>query len=172
MIKKRKFESAKQYLSLAYQDNPDSEILDLIDLVNFVVKYPDHTKDLLAHYHKHGIDDRYQEILNEFLNGLLCGKNFDEALEYWGLPVSNIITYDDFRAILRKCGNFKQAFLNVALTSKILISKKDDLVEFVDFLIENGYFDMAWSYLENGILIDDERANMLINNLKSRQGIK
>jgi tetratricopeptide (TPR) repeat protein len=65
--------------------------------------------------------------------------------------VGNGIRYEDFKRLVKDRGNFKQAFEDLIFSTKVVIDKKEDFVDFINKLIENNYYDMAYHYLENAI---------------------
>jgi len=60
----------------------------------------------------------------------------------------NAIEYKDFMALVESRGSFKEAYQDIMFSTKVSISKKDDLVDFIDKLIENDFNNTAYSYLD------------------------
>lgn len=76
------------------------------------------------------------------------------------------ISYEDFKDIIKNnSDNFKEIFKKVIFSTKVVITKKEDFFEFVEHLIENGYIDMALSYIDsaNTIFPSDDRIRDLLN---------
>jgi tetratricopeptide (TPR) repeat protein len=70
------------------------------------------------------------------------------------LELEDGILYEDFKKILAQNDNdFKKVFDNIMFSTKVIISSKDDFLEFLDLLIENDYNEMALNYLENALSI-------------------
>ena len=59
------------------------------------------------------------------------------------------ITYDDFLTLVKEKGNFKEVFENIMFSTKVVITSKEDLIDFIIKLSENGFRDMALSYLDD-----------------------
>lgn len=109
----------------------------------------------------------YYEILKEedkeeadtIMSNIL--QNMDGSLEklseVFGEPIRNRleleegILYKDFKAIIESGESFKETFENIMFSTRVIITQKEDFVDFLDNLIENGFTDMALSYLENAL---------------------
>lgn len=59
------------------------------------------------------------------------------------------IEYDDFLAIIEDKENFKEAFEDAIFSTKVIISKKWQFIDFIKRLTENGYYGVALDYLES-----------------------
>ncbi len=76
----------------------------------------------------------------------------------------NGIEYDDFKELVKNRGNFTQAFEDIMFSTKVLISKKEDFIDFLDKLIENGFKDISLNYLESAISVfpNDKKLRSLV----------
>lgn len=63
------------------------------------------------------------------------------------------ILYQDFKAIVDSGESFKETFENIMFSTRVIITQKEDFIHFLDNLIENGFADMALSYLENALSV-------------------
>ena len=63
------------------------------------------------------------------------------------------ILYEDFKAILADGNDFVETFENIMFSTKVIITQKDDFIDFLDNLIEHGFQEMALSYLENALSV-------------------
>lgn len=59
------------------------------------------------------------------------------------------ISYEDFKNFIFKKPNFKEAFEDFSLSTKIVFSRKEELYEFLNLLIEKGYANLSLQYAEN-----------------------
>ncbi|MDQ7045907.1 MAG: hypothetical protein Q9M32_08345 [Sulfurimonas sp.] len=77
------------------------------------------------------------------------------------------ILYQDFKSVVNSTGNFKSTFENIMFSTKVIITQKEDFLDFLDNLIEHGYSDMALTYLENalGAFPADEPLQKLLKKL-------
>jgi tetratricopeptide (TPR) repeat protein len=63
------------------------------------------------------------------------------------LDMQNAITYSDFKKILGHTDN-KKTLEGIFFATKILIRSKDDFFDFINILIDNSYYELANSYLD------------------------
>lgn len=104
-------------------------------------------------------EDREQadNIMSEIL------KDMDGSLEKLGqvfaqplrerLELEDGILYSDFKALLEDGAEFKETFENIMFSTKVIISEKNDFIDFLERLIEHGFAEMALTYLENALSI-------------------
>ncbi len=67
--------------------------------------------------------------------------------------IGNYIEYKDFKSFFGRRGEFKVAFEDLMFSTKLVIKQKDDFIEFITLLIENGYTKTALNYIESALLI-------------------
>jgi len=60
----------------------------------------------------------------------------------------NAIEYTDFMQLVQNRGSFKEAYQDIMFSTKVAITSKDDLLDFIDKLIENNFDKTAYSYLD------------------------
>lgn len=84
------------------------------------------------------------------------------------INLENGIKYEDFLALIQTRGSFKEAFEDIMFSTKVIISKKEDFVDFLAKLMENGFVDMSLNYLETAITLfpSDEELLSLIKKLE------
>ncbi|MCD6173595.1 MAG: hypothetical protein J7J96_07370 [Sulfurimonas sp.] len=104
-------------------------------------------------------------------------KNLDGTLDQLGeifaepmrdrIEQEDGILYQDFKDIVNSGENFKDTFENIMFSTRVIITKKEDFIDFLDNLIEHGYTDMALTYLENalGAFPADEPLRKLLKKL-------
>jgi len=66
-----------------------------------------------------------------------------EQVEY-----SDGIRYEDFLQLIEDRGNFKKAFEDIMFSTKVIITQKDEFIDFVSNLAKEGFEDMALGYLD------------------------
>lgn len=143
-IKKREFALAVALFSLAYEQNQSEEILAFIDFCSLAIDNPDEAADIFGLYFSDEKEDQ-SENLREMIQ-ILRGE-FDELAQK--TQSQNAILYGEFKALVAQNGDFKKVFQSVIYSTKIIISSKDDLVDFIGDLVENGYDELGMNYLEN-----------------------
>lgn len=111
-------------------------------------------------------------------------KNLDSGHEFVISLVTNAmqsryhaydgIAYGDFREIVEQKGDFKEAFEDLMFSTRVIISEVDEFVEFVGDLIDNGYNDIAMSYLEGlgrGFVVDERVRDLYLKIAGRNEGI-
>ncbi len=88
-------------------------------------------------------------------------KNLDGTIESLGdifadpirdrLEFEDGILYQDFKNIVERTHNFKETFENIMFSTRVIITQKEDFIDFLENLIENGFTEMALTYLENAL---------------------
>ncbi len=77
---------------------------------------------------------RLQELLVEPL---------EEQIEY-----SDGIRYSDFKELVKSRGSFKKTFEDIMFSTKVVITNKDEFIDFVTQLAHEGFDEMALGYLD------------------------
>lgn len=111
-------------------------------------------------------------------------QNMDGTLEELGqvfvqplrdrLEYEDGILYSDFQKLLDEGADFKETFENIMFSTRVIITERDDFIDFLDRLIENGFADMALSYLENALSVypSDKLLQKLLKKLARTKGKK
>ncbi|MEA2100453.1 MAG: hypothetical protein U9P72_10015 [Campylobacterota bacterium] len=85
------------------------------------------------------------------------------------------ILYQDFKILIDSGKDFRETFENIMFSTKVIITEKDDFIDFLDSLIEHKFDEMAFSYLENALKVypNDMRLIKLLDklSLSSKKGI-
>ncbi len=155
LFKKRDFEGAKALFSLAYERHPSAELLAFLELCPFAQAEPDEVMGLFEAYYS-GISENQEENLREILEIIGAG----EAEFASKMQAENAVSYAEFMDLVAKSGDFKTTFQNVMYSTRILISQKSDLLNFIEKLVENGYGELGLSYLENSAEMFDGDAGL------------
>ena len=94
-------------------------------------------------------------IMNEILQNM--DGTVDKLSELFADPLTQRveledgILYQDFKNLLDSGESFKDTFENIMFSTKVIITQKNDFIDFLDNLIEHGYTDIALTYLENAL---------------------
>jgi tetratricopeptide (TPR) repeat protein len=82
------------------------------------------------------------------------------------------ILYEDFNDLVKKDGNFKELFENIMFSTRVIITEKEDFVDFLSKLIDNNFSEMALSYLEGalGVYPNDPNLRTLLRKLAKKKG--
>ena len=63
------------------------------------------------------------------------------------------ILYQDFKKLLDDGADFKETFENIMFSTRVIITEKEDFIDFLDNLIDHDFAEMALTYLENALSI-------------------
>jgi len=172
----REFSRALFYFSLALEEDPsDKEARICAILADLAHEREEEALSLFEYYSMNQDNsDENDAMLEEIIDSLEIGpeKLFSlfekQALEDSLLEEDGIV-YDDFMDLIIQKGGFKEAFEDIMFSTKVLISSKDDFINFLDQLIEHGYIEMSFQYLESAVSLfpNDLKIHSL---LKKAQG--
>ncbi|PLY13535.1 hypothetical protein CVO_08140 [Sulfurimonas sp. CVO] len=84
------------------------------------------------------------------------------------------ILYKDFKALIDSNESFKETFENIMFSTKVIITEKEDFIDFLENLIEHGFAEMALSYLENALSVypSDTLLRKLLKKLAEEKTIE
>jgi len=84
------------------------------------------------------------------------------------------ILYSDFRQLVDEGTDFKEIFENIMFSTRVIITQKDDFVDFLDRLIEHDFAEMALTYLENALSVypSDKLLRKLLKKLAEGKSIE
>lgn len=84
------------------------------------------------------------------------------------INAENGIKYEDFMRLIQSRGSFKEAFEDIMFSTKVIISSKEDFVDFLAKLIENGFVEISLNYLESAVTLfpNDEQLLTLIKKVQ------
>ena len=99
-----------------------SEKENAVDIIDGIIENLDSSKHKL------------QELLVEPI---------EEQIEY-----SDGIRYSDFQELVKNRGSFKKTFEDIMFSTKVVITNKDEFIDFVTQLANEGFDEMALGYLD------------------------
>lgn len=70
-------------------------------------------------------------------------KPIEEQIEY-----GDGIGYSDFKTLVKSRGSFKTTFEDIMFSTKVVITNKDEFIDFVTQLSNEGFDEMALGYLD------------------------
>ncbi len=78
------------------------------------------------------------------------------------------IRYSDFLDLVESRGSFKKAFEDIMFSTKVVITDKDQFIDFVTRLAQEGFDEMALNYLDatTSLFGDDQDVLALYNVVK------
>jgi tetratricopeptide (TPR) repeat protein len=101
---------------------------------------------------------------NEKMMGLL------KDISHTNVESLNAIEYKDFQALVLSRGSFREAYQDIMFSTKVAITTKEDLIDFIDNLIENNFSNTAYTYLDgfNEFFSYDEELTALYKKLERK----
>ncbi len=171
---KSDFEQALRSYALVLKDYPNSkEAYNGAILSEMAMSGESGAEALFDYYAVLREDDAEQAdlIISEIL------ETMDGTLEQLGdiitqplkerLAFEDGILYEEFKEIVDDEGDFRRIFENIMFSTRVIITEKEDFVDFLDKLMQNNYQEMAMSYLEGALAIhpNDKQLRKLLRRL-------
>ena len=128
--------------------------------------------------------DYYQVIKSEKENAVDIIDGLIESLDTSKLNIQQLlnpiqeqveygdgIRYSDFGLLIESRGSFKEAFEDIMFSTKVVITEKDEFIDFVTQLANEGFDEMALNYLDatTSLFGDDQDVLALYNVVKDVQ---
>jgi len=171
---KAEYKSALEKFAEVLQNYPNSkEAFNGVILSEMALSGEDGAEALFDYYEVLKEEDKEQAdiIMSEILESMdgsleKLSEVFSEPLRE-RLEFEDGILYSDFKKLIDEGGEFKEIFENIMFSTRVIITKKEDFVDFLDKLIAHGFSDMALSYLENalGVYPTDKSLRKLLKKL-------
>lgn len=97
------------------------------------------------------------QIVHEIIDSIDVTKNtlselMNEQLKYQAEYEDGIL-YSDFKELIVSRGSFKNAFEDIMFSTKVIITEKDDFIDFIKNLAREGFQKMALEYLDSSAQI-------------------
>ncbi len=154
------YENALLHFSLALQEKPQNKELRIyLNLASLARAKEDEAVSLFEFYRaslkdKNSKTKDFEKVIDslqaslEKIHSLFESKDVERFL-----LEENGISYEDFLDLVQKRGGFARAFEDIMFSTKVLISKKEDFIHFLNLLVDNGFTEMALNYLENALIM-------------------
>lgn len=175
----KQFDEAMRYFALALSDNPDSKEARIgAILADMASTNPEQATALFEYYlltKENGVEN-YEDMMEEIINSVELNSDklshlFKSNEMESRINAENGIKYEDFMALIDSRGSFKEAFEDIMFSTKVIISRKEDFVDFLNRLIDNGFVDMSLNYLENAVTLfpNDEQLLLLLKKVQKQR---
>ncbi len=157
---KEEYKAALEKFAMVLQNYPNSkEAYNGVILSEMAMSGEGGAEALFDYYEilkdedKESADTIMEEVLKN-LNGSLdkLSEVFAEPLRE-RIELEDGILYQDFKAILDEGADFKETFENIMFSTRVIITEKEDFIDFLERLIEHDFAQMALSYLENALSV-------------------
>ena len=143
-FRKYDFALAAKLFSLAYEKKPSNEFLLFIELCSLALDDEEGVWSLFDVY-VDNINLNQEENLKTIIE-IIETSNYKNIRQIENI---NGVSYHDFLEIAKKTGEFVKTFENITHSSKLIISSKDELADFIERLIDHGFADLAAHYMED-----------------------
>ncbi len=172
------YEQALQNYALVLKDHPGSkEAYNGAILAEMAMSGENGAVALFDYYDVLREEDAEQAdtIIAEILNTM--DGTLDQLGALFELPLKERLIYEDgilyseFKELIEEEGDFKRIFENIMFSTRVIITDKNDFVDFLENLIDYNYHDMALSYLESALSVyvnDTHLRNLLRRLAKGR----
>ncbi len=178
---KSDYKNALEKFAVVLQDFPNSkEAYNGVILSEMALSGEGGAEALFDYYEVLKDEDKEQadKIMSDILQTMdgtveklseIFAEPFLEKLEY-----EDGILYKDFKDIVDRGASFKETFENIMFSTRVIITQKEDFIDFLDNLIEHGFEEMALSYLENALSVypSDELLRKLLKKLAKSEKIE
>ena len=171
---KSEYKNALEQFAMVLQDYPNSkEAYNGVILSEMAMSGEGGAEALFDYYEILKEEDK--ESADVIMADIL--KNMDGSLEKLSevfseplrdrLEFEDGILYQDFKSIIEQGADFKETFENIMFSTRVIITQKEDFIDFLDKLIEHDFAEMALTYLENALSVypSDELLRKLLKKL-------
>jgi len=178
---KAEYKTALEKFATVLQNYPNSkEAFNGVILSEMAMSGEGGAEALFDYYEILKEDDK--ESADKIMSDIL--QNMDGSLEKLSevfsdpirqrLEFEDGILYSDFKQLIDEGSNFKETFENIMFSTRVIITQKDDFVDFLDRLIEHDFAEMALTYLENALSVypSDKLLRKLLKKLAQGKTIE
>ncbi len=101
--------------------------------------------------------DEADLIMSEILSSM--DGTLDEIAQLISNPskhrveLENGISYTEFKMLVEEEGDFKRIFENIMFSTRVIITEKEDFLDFLEELVAHGFSEMAISYVESALSV-------------------
>jgi len=178
---KAEYKSALEKFAIVLQNYPNSkEAFNGVILSEMAMSGEGGAEALFDYYEILKEDDKEQAdiIMSEILQNM--DGSLEKLSEVFSDPIrqrlefEDGILYSDFKQLLNEGAEFKETFENIMFSTRVIITQKDDFVDFLDRLIEHDFAEMALTYLENALSVypSDKLLRKLLKKLAKGKTIE
>jgi tetratricopeptide (TPR) repeat protein len=155
---KADFKNAMEQFASVLQSFPNSkEAYNGVILSEMAMSGEGGAEALFDYYEILKEEDKEQadEIMGNILQNM--DGTLEKLSEAFGEPLKNRvdmedgILYQDFKDVLASGKSFQETFENIMFSTRVIITEKEDFLDFLDKLIEHDFTEMALTYLESAL---------------------
>ncbi len=174
---KAEFEQALRNYALVLKDFPNSkEAYNGAILSEMAMSGEASAIALFDYYEVLREEDAEQAdtIISEILDTI--DGSMDELTQMISTPLKdaiafeNGISYDEFKMLVNQEGDFKKIFENIMFSTRVIISEKEDFLDFLEHLVTHGFEEMALSYVDSALSVykNDPKLTEIFNAIAEK----
>jgi len=150
---KSEYKNALDQFATVLQNYPNSkEAYNGVILSEMAMSGEGGAEALFDYYEVLKEEDKEQadDIMSDILQNM--DGSLEKLSEVFAEPIRNRlefedgILYKDFKNIIESGETFKETFENIMFSTRVIITKKEDFIDFLDNLIEHGFAEIALTY--------------------------
>ena len=170
----REYETALFNFSLILQKNPhDKEARTGAILTEMAMNEEQGAQALHDYYTVLQSSDKElaSEVMEEIITSMDGGADkLSELLSQIQEPdivIEDGISYADFKELIADRGDFKRTFEDIMFSTRVVISDREDFIDFLGLLAEHGFDSMAANYIESALQAfpNDEKIRQIYREL-------
>jgi tetratricopeptide (TPR) repeat protein len=151
----KKFKEALFNYSLLISNFPDNKEYPIYALL-CDISIEDESKalslfDYFSVLKKDGLDeaiDYIKDVINAYDGDIEKMMGILEDIAESNINNLEAINYSDFNKTVEQRGSFKLAFEDIMFSTKVAIDNREDFYDFITKLIDNGFDNTAYTYLD------------------------
>ena len=170
----REYETALFNFSLILQKNPDDKEARTGAILTEMAMNEEQGAEALHDYYtvlQSSDKELASEVMEEIITSMDGGVDkLSEILSEIQEPdtvIEDGISYADFKDLIADRGDFRRTFEDIMFSTRVVISDRDDFIDFLGLLAEHGFDEMAANYIESALQAfpNDEKIREIYRNL-------
>ena len=170
-----KYDEALRIYGVLLKDFPDLKEAKIGAILSDIANENDEEAQALFEYYqvlkKENSEDAekiIEDMINSFDNTLEKISSFLDDTLFRRDEYVNGISYDDFKELVNQRGSFKRAFEDIMFSTKVIITNKNELLDFLQELVNNGFDEVAMRYIDTVVIAypGEERIEDIIKKMK------
>lgn len=147
-------ESLKQYSNAMVLHQSDTESHVGLLLADLAADYETESKALYDYYqilkreNRAGADKILLNLVESFDGNLSKMAAMTQIINALNIDRNDGILYSDFKKHLEQSNNFKEACEDMIFSTRIILTSREEFIEFLEILVEHGFAQMALVYLD------------------------
>lgn len=145
------------YSQLLSYDLTNKEYKIYCLLCDIALENEDTANAMFDHFQVSKIENRenalinIETMINDYDNNVNIMSQILNEMSSGDVERLDAIEYSDFLLLIKNRGSFKKAYQDIMFSTKVSITKKEDLIDFIEQLIDNDFDKTAYNYLDGFI---------------------